>query len=36
MVVRRPVLWAVALTLVTVFFLAALAIGIVMWLRGVG
>jgi hypothetical protein len=36
MVIRRPVLLAVLLTLVTVLFLAVLAIGIVAWLRGLG
>ena len=36
MVIRRPVLWAVVLTLVTVLLLAVLGIGIVEWLRGLG
>jgi hypothetical protein len=36
MVIRRPVLWAVALTLLTVLFLAVVAIGIVAWVRGLG
>jgi hypothetical protein len=36
MVIRRPVLWAVVLTLVTVLFLAVLTFGIVAWLRGLG
>jgi len=36
MFVRRPVLWALVLTLMTVLFLAILAIGIVAWQRGLG
>jgi hypothetical protein len=36
MVMQRPVLWAVVLTLVTVLFLTVLAIGIVAWVRGLG
>jgi hypothetical protein len=36
MVIRRPVVWAVGLTLATVLLLAALAFGIVAWLRGLG
>jgi hypothetical protein len=36
MVIRRPVLWTVVLTLLTVLFLAVLAIGIVAWLHGLG
>jgi hypothetical protein len=35
-VIRRPVIWAVVLTIMTVLFLAALAIGIVAWWRGLG
>jgi hypothetical protein len=36
MLIRRPVLWAVVLTLMTVLFLAILAIGIVAWRGGLG
>jgi hypothetical protein len=36
MVIRRPVLWAVVLTVMTVVFLAFLAIGILAWVRGLG
>jgi hypothetical protein len=36
MVIRRPVLWAVVLTVMTVLILAFLAIGIVAWVRGLG
>jgi hypothetical protein len=36
MAARRPVLWAVVLTLVTVLFLAVIAIGIVAWAGGLG
>jgi hypothetical protein len=36
MVIRRPVLWAVVLTLMTALFLAVVAIGLVAWLRGLG
>jgi hypothetical protein len=36
MAIRRPVLWAVVLAVMTVLFLAFLAIGILAWVRGLG
>jgi hypothetical protein len=36
MVVRRPVLWAVVLTLMTILFLEGISVLLVAWLSNVG
>jgi hypothetical protein len=36
MVVRRPVLWAVVLTLMTILFLVGISVLLVAWLSNVG